>query len=233
MKTRKRPGRAILTVRKKVARVARILERIYGAQQVDADDNVLDSLIGCMLSQNTTDVNSDRAWRELKRRFPTWAAAARAPVGQIESAIRVAGLAPSRSRRIKGILSLVGRTRGRYDLEFIKDTSVDEAFRYLASLDGVGKKTAAVVLLFACGRDVFPVDTHIHRIAQRLGFVGEGSSRDEVFEAMKPLVPKGKALSLHLNLIRFGRERCRKRRPLCPGCPLRRECLYVKGLVEF
>jgi endonuclease-3 len=209
--------------------VTGLLERAYGVPEEERDDNVLDSLIGCILSQNTTDTNSDRAWRTLKARFPTWAAAARAPRRSIEAAIRVAGLGLSRSRRIKEILSYLKRTRGRYDLEFLREAGDDETFRYLSSLKGVGKKTAAVVLLFALGRDVFPVDTHVQVICQRLGLVPEDASRDEVYEEMKALVPRGKALSLHLNLIRFGKERCRKRNPLHKGCPLRRECVYVKA----
>ena len=213
-------------LKRKVARVAAALERLYGIPGRDDDENVLDSLIGCILSQNTTDANSGRAWENLRRAFPTWARAAKADRRQIEKAIRVAGLAPSRSRRIKKILSRVKAKHGRYDLEFLRDATDEEAFSYLASLDGVGKKTAAVVLLFGLGRDVFPVDTHIHVIAQRLALVPEGTSRDGVFETMKALVPGGKAHSLHLNLIRLGKERCRRRSPACAGCPLRRGCLY-------
>ena len=143
------------------------------------------------------------------------------------------GLAPAKSRRIKAILGEIYRERGEYSLEHLREMNDHAAFEFLKAMDGVGVKTAAVVLLFAMGRDVFPVDTHIHRIAQRLGFVPEGTSRDGVFEAIKPLVPKGKAHSFHVNLIRFGRERCRKRNPLCNGCPLRRACLRIKGLVTL
>lgn len=227
MREQGRSGR----LRRKAGRVTSKLEAVYGTPEIQPDDSVLDSLVGCILSQNTTDTNSDRAWRNLKERFPSWEAAARADRRRLEAAIRVAGLGPSRSRRIKEILSYVRKTRGRYDLEFLRGLGDEEAFEYLAALKGVGRKTAAIVLLFALGRDVFPVDTHIHVIAQRLGLVREGASRDEVYEAMKPLVPRGKALSLHLNLVRFGKERCRKRNPSCAGCPLRTECLYVKTRV--
>lgn len=220
-------------LRRKVARVASTLERACGVPRFDGGGKVLDSLIGCILSQNTNDRNSGAAWRLLKKRFPSWAAAAAAPRREIENAIRVGGLAPSKSGRIKTILAEVKRSRGDYSLEFLHEMSNRDAFDYLTAMKGVGVKTGAVVLLFAMGRDVFPVDTHIHRISQRLGFVPEGSTRDETFEAMSDLVPKGKAYSFHVNLIRFGRQRCRKRKPACQGCPLRRACLYVKGLVTF
>ena len=218
---------------RKAARVTETLERLYGTPRRSSRGKVLDSLVGCILSQNTNDANSTRAWRSLKEAFPTWEAAAAAPRSRLERAIRAGGLAPSKSRRIKEILAFLKRTRGGYDLEFLRDMADDEAFDYLESLNGVGKKTAAVVLLFACGRDVFPVDTHIHRIAQRLGLAPEGATRDEVFRRMGPLVPRGKAHCLHVNLLRFGRERCSKRLPRCEGCPLRRECLFVKGRVTF
>lgn len=219
-------------LRRRTARVAHILERLYGVPSPGLDDSVMDCLIGCILSQNTTDVNSDRAWTSLKDRFSTWAAVARAPRKSLESAIRVAGLAPSRSRRIKAILDLVRRSRGSYSLEFLKCLSNEDAFDCLSSMNGVGAKTAAIVLLFGLGRDVFPVDTHVHVICRRLGLAPESASRDEVYESMKPLVPSGKALSLHLNMVRFGKDRCAKRNPLCTGCPLRRLCLHPRGLVR-
>jgi len=223
------PGPAL---RRKVARIAATLEGVYGIPQPGRNERVLDSLIGCILSQNTNDLNSYRAWRNLRRRLPTWRKCAEAPVEEIRDAIRVGGLAPVKSRQIKDILMRIKAIRGAYNLQFVCDMAIDDAFEYLTAMKGVGVKTAAVVLLFACGRDVFPVDTHIHRIAQRLGLVREGAARDEVFYAMRDLVPKGKALSLHINLIRFGRDRCHKRGPDHDGCPLRRSCLYVRGLVK-
>jgi endonuclease III len=224
---------SVAGLRRTVARIVAALEGVYGIPQSGRNERVLDSLVGCILSQNTNDLNSWRAWRNLKRRLPTWRKCAEAPVDEIRDAIRVGGLAPVKSRQIKEILMRVKATHGAYSLQFVCDMEIDGAFEYLTAMNGVGVKTAAVVLLFACGRDVFPVDTHIHRIAQRLGLVREGATRDEVFRAMRDLVPAGKALSLHINLIRFGRERCRKRGPDHEGCPLRRGCLYVKGLVKY
>ena len=216
--------------RRKTAAVTRALERSYGRPKLGEKEEALDCLIGCMLSQNTTDSNSDRAWGRLRERFPRWEDAARAPAGRIEAAIRVAGLGRSRSRRIKAILTLVKERHGGYDLEFLRRMKSERAFEYLSSLDGVGKKTAGIVLLFALGRDVFPVDTHVHVICRRLGLASRGATRDEVFEEMASLVPRGRALSLHLNMIRFGKERCTKRNPECGGCPLRRHCVYVRGV---
>ena len=225
------PSRAAL--RRRVARAADVLDGVYGQYPRGRGEKVLDSLIRCILSQHTSDLNSGRAWRVLKQRFPTWRKAALAPVGEIEEAIRVGGLAAVKAPQIKDILTRTKAAHGRYDLQFVCDMEIDEAFEYLTAMKGVGVKTAAVVLLFACGRDVFPVDTHIHRIAQRLGFAREGATRDEVFYAMRGLVPAGKALSFHVNLIRFGRDRCSKRTPRHEGCPLRQMCLYVKGLVKY
>ncbi len=219
--------------RRRVRGVTRKLETLYGTPRRATSASVLDSLVGCILSQNTNDLNSGRAWRSLKKRFPDWDAAAGAPAKDLENAIRVGGLAPSKSARIKGVLSFLANTTGEHSLEFLRGVSDDEAFEYLTAMDGVGAKTAAVVLLFALGRDAFPVDTHVYRICRRLGFVNEDATRDEVYEAAKTLVPPGRAFSLHVNLIRFGKERCRKRRPVCKGCPFRRSCLYVKGQVEF
>jgi endonuclease-3 len=224
---------SLAALRRKTVRITRILEKLYGIPRVDLDESVMDCLVGCILSQNTTDINSDRAWRNLKARFPSWASVARAPRRSLESAIRVAGLAPSRSRRIKDILALVKKTRGSYSLEFTKRLSNEEVFGYLSSLNGVGAKTAAIVLLFGMGRDVFPVDTHVHVICRRLGLAPETASRDDVYEAMKPLIPKAKALSLHLNLVHFGKDRCAKRNPRCAGCPLFRLCLRPRRLVSI
>lgn len=216
-------------VRRRVRGVARKLETLYGTPRRGTSGSVLDSLVGCILSQNTNDLNSGRAWRSLKKRFPDWDRAAAAPAKDLEDAIRVGGLAPSKSARIRGVLSFLSATTGEYSLEFLRGMSDEEIFEYLTAMDGVGAKTAAVVLLFALGRDVFPVDTHVHRICRRLGFANDGATRDAVFEAMKTLVPPGRAFSLHINLIRFGKERCCKRQPVCEGCPFRRSCLYVKG----
>jgi len=185
----------------------------------------LDMLIGTLLSQNTNDRNSHRAYVQLRKKFPTWKKVAKAPVGAIAAAIRVGGMKNLKSRRIKRLLSDVHKKYGNYRLRDIHKLSNAEIISHLTSFEGIGFKTASCVLLFSLRRDVFPVDTHIHRICNRLGLVAT-KSPDKTYEAMKSLVPKGKAYSFHTNLIRFGRTVCLARSPRCGQCPLYDHCRY-------
>jgi len=175
-------------------------------------------------------VNSHRAFRTLKERFPTWGKALAASPRGIESAIRSGGLARQKSVRIHKLLAWARERFGSFDLNCLRHMPDDEVFKLLLPLDGVGVKTVAVMLLFGCGRDCFAVDTHVHRIVRRLGLVPEKTSAVKTFDRMRPLVPKGKALSFHLNLLELGRTLCRPRDPDCPPCPLRRLCDYAKRL---
>ncbi len=143
---------------------------------------------------------------------------------EIEEAIRVGGLAPQKSLRIKRILEWLQEERGRLSLGFIRKLDTGEALRLLTSLPGVGPKTARVVLLFAFGRDVFPVDTHILRVSKRLGVLTPKAGLEKAHEVWASLTPAGESCSLHLNLIRLGREICRPRRPLCDRCPIAGWC---------
>ncbi|MCX6142055.1 MAG: endonuclease III [Ignavibacteriales bacterium] len=185
----------------------------------------LDSLIATLLSQNTNDRNSYRAWLSLKRQFPSWAGVHDARWQAIARAIEVGGLKNQKAKRIKLILRTILKERGSFALDFLQQMSDEQAMEYLLAMKGVGSKTAACVLVFSLGRDVFPVDTHIHRICNRLVFV-KTKSADETYEAMKPLLPPGRAYSFHVNLIHFGRQTCRSSNPLCGQCILFDECLY-------
>jgi len=211
-------------LRLKTAKVAQRLEEVFGVPKVTQEDP-LDCLIGCILSQNTSDVNSDRAFDRLKERFPTWEDALAATSRQIEAAIRCGGLAEQKSVWIHDILAWLKQTHGKLDLGFLRKMPVPEAMKRLTSLNGVGMKTASIVMVFSCGRDVFPVDTHVHRVCRRLGLIPPKCTADQAHELMAALVPKGKALSFHLNLIRYGRAYCKARNPVCPKCPLGRFCL--------
>lgn len=186
----------------------------------------MDALIATLLSQNTSDVNSQRAYRNLRARFPTWDAVRTARTAAIESAIREGGLARIKAARIKRILSSIGGRYGGMTLAPLRRKSNEEVMAELTALPGVGRKTAACVLLFALGRDVFPVDTHIHRICRRTGFVGRTATADQTFDTMARLVPRGAAFRLHVAMIRFGRAVCRARDPLCWNCPLSDGCGY-------
>ncbi|MEL6177574.1 MAG: endonuclease III, partial [Myxococcota bacterium] len=209
-----------------ITHVARVLEATYGTPQRNTDETVLDGLIGTILSQNTTGSNSSRAFQALKRRFPTWEYALDADVEEIEEAIRIAGLARVRSQRIQGILHQLREERGALDLEFLRTWPDDDVHAYLTRFKGVGVKTAACVQLFTLGRDDFAVDTHIWRLAKRLGWVETAASRDGTYQALNPIVPDALKHSLHVNLIRHGRRRCKAQRPHCGNCVLLEDCAY-------
>lgn len=185
----------------------------------------LDMLIGTLLSQNTNDKNSHQAYVQLRKKFPSWKKVAEAPVSQIASAIKVGGMKNQKSRRIKKLLHEVHQQFGEYQLKGIERWENEKIMERLTSFDGIGYKTAACVLLFSLRREAFPVDTHIHRILNRLGIVAT-TTPDKTFEAMKGKVPEGKSYSFHTNLIRFGRTICLAQRPRCGECPLYEECEF-------
>lgn len=199
--------------------VIKALEGRYGVPELDQRKPPLDELIFTILSQNTNDVNRDRAYASLRRRFPKWEEVLEAQQDEVVEAIRVGGLARIKSARIQDILSWVKKEFGRLSLDFLCDLPVHEAEQVLSSLKGVGPKTVRCVLLFSCGKSVFPVDTHIIRIAKRLGWVPENSSSEQAHHILGQWVPPEKMLSLHMNLIRHGREICKAQRPLHESCP--------------
>ncbi|MBN1417711.1 MAG: endonuclease III [Planctomycetes bacterium] len=211
-------------LRAELARVGTILERRFGRPPHHRPEPPLDELIWTLLSQSTTDRQCEEAFRSLRRRFPTWEDALCARPAQIAVAIRAAGLARQRSRRILDILRWVKRRFGALDLGFLRGMEPDEAARLLMERPGVGRKTAYVVLLFACGMEVFPVDTHILRISRRRGWIPPRAGADAAHRILGGAVPPGMARSLHLNLIGFGRRVCRAQRPTCEACFLARSC---------
>jgi len=189
----------------------------------------LDVLIGTILSQNTSDTNSHRAFQSLKRAFPSWRAVAEARVSGIASAIRSGGLARTKAPRIRAILQHLVRERGTADLEFLERLPRNQALGYLMSLPGVGPKTASCVLLFGFGKPVLPVDTHVHRVSRRLGLVDERASPAKAQEVLEQFVPPKDRLSFHLNLIAHGRAIC-KPRPRCRECVLLALCPYARSV---
>jgi endonuclease III len=205
-----------------------LLARTFGRPRPGRRDAPLDELILTVLSQHTSDVNRDRAYAALRRRFPGWRDVLRARRAEVERAIRAGGLARTKSRVIQDILRRVLQDQGRLDLDVLLTMPLAEARDYLLSLRGVGEKTACCVLLFACGRPAFPVDTHIHRIARRLGWVPTKATPQRTHAILADLIPKARYLEAHLNLITLGRRICRARAPLCPSCPLNRHCRYAR-----
>ena len=209
-----------------IAKVAGLLEQEYGLSVWMPRKGVspLDILIGTILSQNTSDRNSRSAFKNLRRRFPSWGRVLAAREDEIERAIRSAGLSRIKARRIKGVLAEIKRRTGRLSLASIAGKKPAEARAWLMSLEGVGPKTAAVVLIFGFGMPVFPVDTHILRVSKRLGWIPKGASLEKAHELLDKEVPDRLKLSLHLNMIRHGRQVCTARRPLCEMCLLNRIC---------
>lgn len=205
------------------------LKAVYGAPKPQRGLDPLDVLIETILSQSTTNANSDRAFESLKRRFPGWEAARRARVASIEAVIRSGGLAKQKSIRIKQLLNEISKRRGSLDLSFLRDAPLEEAKQFLASFKGVGPKTVACTLLFACNRPVFPIDTHIFRIARRLGLIPEKGSDEEAHRLMGEMIPRKRYYETHINLIRHGRRVCRPRDPLCEQCCLVDYCEYYNS----
>jgi len=224
-----RPDRA----RAKLARVLAMLRVEHGQRPWRRHGSAVGELIGTILSQNTTGANASAGFRGLWRRFRSFEAMADAPVGEIERCIRVCGLSRIKAPRIQSILRQIrGRGPGRrIRLDFLDGMPVPEATDYLLGFDGVGPKTAACVLLFAFGKPVFPVDTHVARIARRLGLAAEGASPERVQEVLTPLIAPPDRYEMHLLLIAHGRRICRARNPRCGDCPLRRICAYGRRMV--
>jgi endonuclease-3 len=186
----------------------------------------LDELVSTILSQNTNDINRDRAFDALRERFPSWEAVRDADPQDVIDAIRPAGLANQKGPRIQNILQEITRQRGKLELGFLENLPVDEAKEWLESFKGVGPKTASIVLLFSLGKPAFPVDTHIYRVSGRLGLRPEKMSVEQAHQHLAQLFPVDTYYPLHLNLIRLGREICHARNPECPVCPLKDLCLY-------
>ena len=213
-----------------VTYIVQNLKAVYGVPECESDLDPLDTLIQTILSQSTTNVNSHRAFESLKLRFPTWDEARRARVSSIEAAIKSGGLARQKSVRIKKLLNEIYLRRGSLDLSFLGGAPLDEAVDFLASFTGVGPKTIACTLLFACNRPVFPIDTHIFRISRRLGLIPEKCSDREAHRLMTEMLPGDRYYEIHVNLIRHGRKVCRPQQPLCEQCCLIDYCRYYESL---
>ena len=215
-------------LREKTARILNLLQSAYGIPEWPLLLKPLDELISTILSQNTNDHNRDVAFTRLKDRFPTWEEALSCPVDQIIDAIRPAGLANQKAIRIQQILQAIKNVTGGLDLEFLKGYSPQETHDWLIKFNGVGLKTVAIVMLFSLGMPAFPVDTHVHRVTQRLGLISEKDTADQAHGILAGLIQPQQYSTAHLNLIRLGREVCHPRNPECSACPVRTECDFIK-----
>lgn len=204
-----------------------ILDKAYGRAPQQASADPLFELVLTLLSQHTSDHNSGEAMHRLVERFPTWEAVLAAPVEAIEDAIRPGGLAPTKSKRLLALLAEVHERRPGWDLDFLADLPLAEAKAWLTSINGVGPKTAACVLLFALGRPALPVDTHVERVAKRLGLVPAKMSAAAAHDALEAMLKPSQVYAFHVDLIQHGRRTCHARGPKCEACPLLERCPRV------
>ncbi len=205
-------------------RVVEMLTPRYGVFDQTPRYSALDELIFTVLTQHTSDLNAERAFDSLRERIPTWERVMHADPTDIAQAIYHGGMSNQKSQRIIDILTEIAARRGTLEIDFLRDLELDEAREWLTTLPGVGPKTAAVVMVFALGMPAFPVDTHIHRVAMRLGMLEHGTSADKAHPIMEAKTPADQRFQLHMLLITHGRQICKARRPLCGECPLALEC---------
>jgi endonuclease-3 len=216
--------------RKRRAKIDVVLERLgeryehptRGEQRLDA----VSELVLTILSQNTADVNSFRAFTALRERYPSWEAVLDAPTDELTEVIRPGGLAPTKAPRIQHVLAEVLADRGSLDLSFLADLPLDEARDWLTALPGIGRKTAAIILLFTFGRPALPVDTHVYRVAARLGLIPPKTDVARAHDLLEAALAPDEMYPFHVELIRHGRDTCRAPRPICGLCPLTDICDY-------
>lgn len=214
-----------------VARVLATLERTRGAIRRPPLEDPVACLVGTILAQSTNDELAERAYRSLRRAFPSWKQVLEADRAAVEAAIRISGLAAQKARGIQAFLRHLVLTRGRVTLADLRrpGLDVDAALAELTTIPFVGIKTAAITLMFGAGVSLCAVDTHLVRILRRLAIVPPLAAPDRAFRILRPLVPEGRGIELHLQLIRHGRTICHALRPDCPACPLLRMCPTGQG----
>jgi endonuclease III len=210
----------------KVERICDLLDACYGRRELQPHNPPLDELVLTILSQNTNSRNCAQAFDGLRRRFPSWDEVLSAGEREIAEAIHVGGLSTIKAGRIKSILREIADAQGRLDLSWLAGEDTQKALDYLLAFHGVGRKTAACVLLFSLGRPVLPVDTHVHRVSIRLGLIGPKVSAEEAHDLLQRSVPEDRIYSFHVNMISHGRAVCVAGTPKCDICTLTEVCDY-------
>ena len=210
----------------------RLLE-VYGEPVWRNPLPAIDELVSTILSQNTNDINRDRGFSALRAKFSTWEQVRDAPAEAVIEAIRPAGLANQKGPRIQQVLRSITEERGNLDLSFLADLPVEEARAWLTKFNGVGPKTAAIVLCFSLGKPAFPVDTHIYRVTGRIGLRPERMTVEQAHPHFENLFPPKTYYAAHLNIIRLGREICTARRPYCEKCPIVNLCDYGNNVLSL
>ena len=208
--------------------VERRLKDTYGTMAWRCHGEPLSELVGTVLSQHTSDINTARAYSSLRSWLPTWEEVRSAPTARVEEAIRCGGLARTKARRIQDILDAVLQRQGVLSLGGLKSMGHEPARTFLLRLPGVGPKTAACVLLFSLGLPALPVDTHVHRVALRLGLIPDGTTAGAAHPRLEAQLggDRDRVYAFHMNAIAHGRAICRARVPSCPRCPLQECCDY-------
>lgn len=222
------PEQDIQSLREKYERIAAILQDTYGHPEWRPHHPPVDELVLTILSQATSDANSFGAFHSLKERYATWQEVMGAPVEAVKEAIHSAGLSNQKAPRIQAALHFVFDQVGDLSLEHLRELTPLEAKEWLKQINGVGYKTASIILLFALGMPAYPVDTHVHRVTKRLGLVPEKMNADKAHFLLEEIVPVSEYYASHLQFIQHGREVCHARNPRCEGCPLRGECLFYR-----
>lgn len=212
----------------RIERIYTRLVEMYGIPPWEPTGDPLGELVATILSQHTSDLNSERAYGSLRTTFPTWEQVRDAPVAAVEAAIRSGGLAQQKAGRIQRILRiLTERLDGAaLTLDVLDEMPLDDALDWLRGLPGVGPKTAACVMLFALGKPAFPVDTHVWRITKRLGLIAPSATAEHAHGTLLALIPPEWRYTMHIDLIRHGRQTCYARNPACSRCSLTAECRY-------
>ncbi|HID62083.1 MAG TPA: endonuclease III [Anaerolineae bacterium] len=206
--------------------IHKLLLQEYGPRPWQPGRDPLATLVSTILSQNTNDLNRDRAFEQMRKRFPTWEEVRDADPAELVEAIRPAGLANQKGPRIQNALRIITEQQSELSLDFLADMEIEEARKWLTSIKGVGPKTAAIVLCFAFGKPAFPVDTHVHRVTRRLGLIGPKTTREQAHALLERLLPAEIYYSFHISLIAHGRQVCKSQRPRCESCVLQEHCDY-------
>lgn len=212
----------------RILSISKLLRKNYGRKRFKKEADSVGELIGTILSQNTSDRNSHRAYDNLRRHFKNWDRLKRARIPEIKREIKIAGLANIKAPRIKNALDEIKSRYGSLNLDFLGTLDTQVGYKFLRSIKGVGPKTAACVLLFSFGKPIMPVDTHIFRVTKRLGLLDRKATAEEAQEYFSGVVPKSLIYEFHINIILHGRQICVARNPKCPVCNLKRLCKYYR-----
>jgi len=219
-----------LPPQEKTQQVHVALAEFYGELEWRPSIDPLSELVLTILSQHTSDTNRDRAFDSMKRCFPTWEEVRDAPTQELADSIRAGGLANIKAPRIQEVLRLIGEERGELNLDFLYDMPLAEAKAWLGKFRGVGPKTAACVLMFACGRPALPVDTHVYRVSRRIGLIGERTNAEKAHVVLEEMLEPEQRYTFHINMITHGRKVCKAPIPLCEVCVVKEWCNYYNHI---